>query len=281
MLPARGPVRHGRRPAPLPPGADVTRTEEILPAHRRSPRALGTLTRRIALGVLCSATAGAAVLGITMHPEPTHRTQFPASAVNLDAARMNAMLRANRSTPRQVSPETGAVSHAAVPPPKPKPTPPKPTPPKPTPPKPIAKPKPKPSTPGPLPQISGLTSSEVANAWAVVLEGHRMGISIRGQIIAIATTLQESHLINYKYAVDHDSLGIFQQRPSTGWGTPKQIENPTYAAHAFYAVLLQYKSEWDCLTCAAQDVQRSAFPNAYAKWEGFATRIVTTLNKRF
>ena len=148
-------------------------------------------------------------------------------------------------------------------------------------PKPTPTPKPKPSTPGPLPRISGLTTSEVANAWAVVQEGHRMGISIRGQIIAMATALQESHLINYKYAVDHDSLGIFQQRPSTGWGTPRQIENPTYAAHAFYAVLLQYKSAWGCLTCAAQDVQRSAFPNAYAKWEGFATTIVTILNRRF
>ena len=219
-----------------------------------------------------------------MHPKPNHSTKFPGTSASLDAARMSAMLRANRNMPRQVAPETGAVSHAPVPEPTPKRVvtpPPKPTPPKPAAPKPTPTPKPKPSTPGPLPRISGLTTSEVANAWAVVQEGHRMGISIRGQIIAMATALQESYLINYKYAVDHDSLGIFQQRPSTGWGTPTQIENPTYAAHAFYAVLLQYKSAWGCLTCAAQDVQRSAFPDAYAKWEGFATTIVTILNRRF
>jgi hypothetical protein len=108
-----------------------------------------------------------------------------------------------------------------------------------------------------------------------------MGISTRGQTIAMATALQESNLVNYRYAVDHDSLGIFQQRPSSGWGTPQQIETPTYAAHAFYRVLLQYKSAWGCLTCAAQDVQRSAFPSAYAQHEQFAALIVNILNRRF
>ena len=101
------------------------------------------------------------------------------------------------------------------------------------------------------------------------------------EIIAMATALQESNLKNYRYAVDHDSLGLFQQRPSSGWGTPRQLTNPTYAAHAFYAVLVHYKGSWGCLTCAAQRVQRSAFPSAYAKHERFATKIVDVLDKRF
>ena len=102
-----------------------------------------------------------------------------------------------------------------------------------------------------------------------------------GQTIAMATALQESKLINYTHAVDHDSLGIFQQRPSSGWGSPSQIERPTYAAYAFYRVLVQYQSSWGCLTCAAQMVQRSAFPGAYAQHEQFATQIVNILNRRF
>jgi hypothetical protein len=172
------------------------------------------------------------------------------TAASLESARLNAQDKANRSLIR-------------TPAPKPAPK------------------KPAPKKPAPLPHVRGLTQAQVANAWAVVAEGHKMGISLRGQTIAMATALQESNLKNYRYAVDHDSLGIFQQRPSSGWGSPKQITNPRYAAHAFYRVLLQYKGAWGCLTCAAQDVQRSAFPGAYAKHEGFAHFLVTILNKRF
>lgn len=182
------------------------------------------------------------------------------SASSLQTARLDAQARANRSMTRTpVAPKPPAKAAPTKPAPK----------------------KPAPKKPAPLPHIAGLSSSQVANAWAVVAEGHRMGISKRGQIIAMATALQESNLRNYTHAVDHDSLGIFQQRPSSGWGSPKQIERPTYAAHAFYRVLVQYRSSWGCLTCAAQAVQRSAFPGAYAKHEHFATTIVTILNRRF
>jgi hypothetical protein len=217
------------------------------------------LIHRIALGVLCTATAGAAALGITLHPSSIKDSTVPTMAMRLDSARMSAVLRANRDLPRQMAPAFAIVAHAPVP----------------------LKPKPAPYRPAPLPSISGLTASQVVNAWAIVWEGHQMGISPRGQVIAMATALQESKLFNYTRAVDHDSLGIFQQRPSSGWGTPRQITTPTYAAHAFYSVLLQYRSAWGCLTCAAQDVQRSAFPGAYAKWEGFASQIVTILDRRF
>jgi hypothetical protein len=177
-----------------------------------------------------------------------------AGSANLTADRADGLARANRSQMR------------ATPAPKPS----------------RAKPsraKPAPVKPLPLPSIRGLNATQVKMAFAIDKEGHHMGISRRGRIIAMATALQESKLKNYTYAVDHDSLGLFQQRPSSGWGTPKQLTNPTYAAHAFYAVLVKYKGSWGCLTCAAQRVQRSAFPNAYAKWEGFATRIVDALDK--
>jgi hypothetical protein len=212
------------------------------------------LIHRIALGVLCTATASAAAIGISMHPQTASATT-QMTATSLETARMNAQARANRSLARPpvLTPSKAAVKAAP----------------------------PAPKKPLPLPRIAGLNAVQVRNAWAVVAEGHRMGVSLRGQTIAMATALQESNLINYTHAVDHDSLGIFQQRPSTGWGTPWQIEQPAYAAHAFYRVLLQYKGAWGCLTCAAQLVQRSAFPGAYAKHEYFAHLIVTILNKRF
>jgi hypothetical protein len=209
------------------------------------------MARRLTLGLLCCTTAGAAALGISMNP----RNAAPANVAMTNtastlASRNDALMRANRSLTR-TAPTTKATA---------KPTPPK---------------------PAPLPRISGLSWTQVKMANAIVAEGHHMGISRRGRIIAMATALQESNLKNYTYAVDHDSLGLFQQRPSSGWGSPKQLTNPTYAAHAFYAVLVHYKSSWGCLTCAAQKVQRSAFPSAYAKHESFATKIVDILDKRF
>ena len=77
---------------------------------------------------------------------------------------------------------------------------------------------------------------------------------------------------------DADSLGLFQQRPSQGWGTVAQILTPTYASTKFYTKLLTVKG-WQTLplTVAAQDVQRSAYPDAYAKWEPDATQLVGAL----
>jgi len=208
------------------------------------------LIHRIALGVLCTATAGAAAIGISMHPQTASATT-QMTATSLESARLSAQDRANRSLVRPSTTKSKAAAKRA------------------------------PKKPAPLPHIAGLTSRQVSNAWAVVVQGHKMGISLRGQTIAMATALQESNLINYTHAVDHDSLGLFQQRPSTGWGTPRQITQPMYAAKAFYRVLVQYKGSWGCLTCAAQLVQRSAFPGAYAKHENFAHLIVTILNRRF
>jgi cell wall-associated NlpC family hydrolase len=93
--------------------------------------------------------------------------------------------------------------------------------------------------------------------------------------------MQESHLENLGdlgARNDHDSLGLFQQRPSQGWGTPAQILDPKYASSKFYTKLLTVK-DWQGLplTVAAQAVQRSAYPDAYAKWEPDATQLVGAL----
>ncbi len=89
--------------------------------------------------------------------------------------------------------------------------------------------------------------------------------------------MQESTLNNINYG-DRDSLGLFQQRPSQGWGTPAQVTDPVYATTIFIERLLEVPG-WDALpvTVAAQAVQRSAFPDAYAKWEGLAAELVRQL----
>jgi cell wall-associated NlpC family hydrolase len=121
----------------------------------------------------------------------------------------------------------------------------------------------------------GLSAEQARNAAVIVAVGQRMKVPVRGWVIAVATALQESNLINSPVATDHDSLGLFQQRPSMGWGTPAQVMNPQYAAAAFYTALRTVPG-WDTmpLTDAAQRVQRSAYPNAYAKHEARAAAIV-------
>lgn len=93
------------------------------------------------------------------------------------------------------------------------------------------------------------------------------GLPARALTIALATALQESDLENIDYG-DRDSLGIFQQRPSQGWGTPEQILDPVYSTNTFYDALLRVDGYQDmAVTEAAQAVQRSAFPQAYARHE--------------
>jgi cell wall-associated NlpC family hydrolase len=89
--------------------------------------------------------------------------------------------------------------------------------------------------------------------------------------------MQESTLRNINYG-DRDSLGLFQQRPSQGWGSPAQVTDPVYATRIFIERLLEV-SGWEDMpvTVAAQTVQRSAFPDAYAKWERLAAELVQQL----
>lgn len=119
---------------------------------------------------------------------------------------------------------------------------------------------------------------QMANAATIVAVGKQMTVPERGWVIAIAAAMQESALRNLDHG-DRDSLGLFQQRPSQGWGTPAQIMNPTYAATQFYQHLLAV-SGWRQMTVtdAAQAVQRSGFPNAYAQHEKTAMDIVAAVH---
>ncbi|MFD7130562.1 C40 family peptidase [Streptomyces sp. NPDC059894] len=116
-------------------------------------------------------------------------------------------------------------------------------------------------------------AEQVPNAKTIQATGVAMSIPARGQVVALATALQESGLRNLTYG-DRDSLGLFQQRPSQGWGTADQILDPVHASTKFYEGL-QKVSGWQSLSIAqaAQAVQRSAYPEAYAKWEPLATAL--------
>jgi murein DD-endopeptidase MepM/ murein hydrolase activator NlpD len=127
------------------------------------------------------------------------------------------------------------------------------------------------------PQIPGYTDEQLGNATAIITVGRQKNVPPRGWMIAVATALQESSLINLPDG-DRDSVGLFQQRPSQGWGTPEQLQDPTYAAGKFYDALSQVEG-WQQMTVtnAAQAVQKSALPDAYAKWETDATAIVVAI----
>ena len=122
------------------------------------------------------------------------------------------------------------------------------------------------------------TKEQLANAKAIMDAGQKMHLPARAWVIAIATSMQESQLKNIGDlggANDHDSLGLFQQRPSSGWGTPQQLQDPQYAATAFYKGLVGVNGWFYMpLTDAAQAVQVSAYPDHYAKWEKVAGDMV-------
>lgn len=125
--------------------------------------------------------------------------------------------------------------------------------------------------------VDGFSAEQLVNARAIVEAGRALGVPVRGWTVALATAMQESTLRNLDHG-DRDSLGLFQQRPSMGWGSPAQVRDPAYAARKFYEGLLRVEG-WEGLpvTVAAQRVQRSAFPAAYAKWEGRAAALVGAL----
>ena len=130
--------------------------------------------------------------------------------------------------------------------------------------------------------VTPLTAEMAANARIIIQVGRELGVPDRGIVIALAAAMQESSLRNIDYG-DRDSVGLFQQRPSTGWGAKEQLLNASHAARLFYGGpsnpnkgttrgLLDIPG-WQSmsLTQAAQAVQISAYPNAYAKWETSAT----------
>jgi len=115
-----------------------------------------------------------------------------------------------------------------------------------------------------------LSPDQAQNVALFAATATERGLPARAVTIAVATALQESRATNIDHG-DRDSVGLFQQRPSQGWGTVEQIMDPVYATGKFYDGLVRVRGYTSLeVTVAAQAVQRSAFPDAYAKHEGTA-----------
>lgn len=123
-----------------------------------------------------------------------------------------------------------------------------------------------------------LDDEQMANAATITAVGIRDKIPERGIVVALATAYQESGLENLPDG-DRDSVGLFQQRPSQGWGDADELQDPRTAALNFYRSLRKVKG-WKGMrvTDAAQKVQRSAYPGAYEKWADEAAVLARALN---
>jgi hypothetical protein len=128
-------------------------------------------------------------------------------------------------------------------------------------------------------QYFTLTGAQWANAKTIVAVTEQRGMPLYAAVVAIATATQESSLLNLTYATNYDSLGLFQQRPSMGWGTAAQVTDPVYATNAFLTALAAYAPGYQsqALWISAQAVQRSGLPTAYAQWEDQAAQIVLAI----
>lgn len=137
----------------------------------------------------------------------------------------------------------------------------------------------------PIQQVQGFNADQLTNAATIIAVGKQLQLPAKAWEIALMTSLVESSLLNL-HSGDADSQGLFQQRPSAGWGTPAQITNPVLAARAFYGLAdhthnrgLVDVSGWRRMRPgnAAQAVQVSAFPDRYAHQQGNADRLITKL----
>jgi hypothetical protein len=127
-----------------------------------------------------------------------------------------------------------------------------------------------------------ISPAQYANATTIVQQALAKHMGLRSAVVAVATAMQESELINVNYGTS-ESLGLFQQQPDDGWGTAAQVMDPTYAADAFLNALAGYQANdptWAAqpLYQAAQGVQASAFPTAYAQWEAQAAQLVKSIS---
>ncbi|WP_406065457.1 hypothetical protein [Micromonospora sp. NBC_00860] len=265
---------------PTTPSDDAASTERTIGRHRvpEPPQRalLGSTPLRVALatGVTCclSLVAVATARGNDEAP----RTVEPLAEAVADRAAI-ADERASRSLDRDVAPARILPSPTA----KPTPTP---TAVRKAPKKPV-----KPRRPRP---VAGLDQAQMDNAKIIVDVGLEMKMPRRALVVALSTAMQESNLYNLASDVlpesaeypnqgsgsDHDSVGLFQQRPSSGWGTVAQLMRPSYAARAFYTALNEIPGWQDMsVTAAAQAVQISAYPDAYAQHEDRATTVAAAL----
>jgi hypothetical protein len=123
-----------------------------------------------------------------------------------------------------------------------------------------------------------ITPEQAVNAATIAAVAEQRGLPARAVTIALAAALQESELYNLDYG-DRDSLGLFQQRPSQGWGTAEQVMDPAYATNRFYDALLRIDGYRELeIAAAAQQVQRSAYPDAYSEHEPSARVLASALS---
>lgn len=122
-----------------------------------------------------------------------------------------------------------------------------------------------------------LSPEQTDNASTIAAVAIRRGLPKRATTVALAAALQESKLIALDYG-DRDSVGLFQQRPSQGWGPRASLIDPVYSSNKFFSALIR-NSDWQQLSIAdaAQGVQRSAAGSAYAAWEAQARVMSETL----
>ncbi|RKR20448.1 hypothetical protein [Arthrobacter oryzae] len=126
-----------------------------------------------------------------------------------------------------------------------------------------------------------LAPDQAANASLITAVAVRRGLPARAASIALATSMQESKLRNIGHGdqAGPDSRGLFQQRPSQGWGTAAQVMDPYHASNAFYDALVEIAGYQSLdITDAAQQVQHSAYPGAYAQHEGMARAFASALS---
>jgi hypothetical protein len=266
----------------MPPRLDLFRTAGRGGAHRLRrachlpsvPPGLarrGSIAALLVLGTAATASGAAGAGGAGAPPEP--------AVTGLALADRDEAV--SRSHPR-----TGPAPEAVAADPDPSPEPAKPS--AEAAPAVSAEPEP-PAVPAP---IGGLNERQMAHAAAIVRAGQQTGMPKQAFVVALATAMQESTLRvlasqripeSYQYAhdgdgYDHDSVGLFQQRPSMGWGTVQECMDPETSARTFYRALARVPGWRDLpITLAAQAVQRSAYPYHYAKHEGLARRLVAAL----
>ncbi|WP_433050535.1 hypothetical protein [Dactylosporangium sp. CS-033363] len=149
-----------------------------------------------------------------------------------------------------------------------------------------------PAPPAPPRPVAGLDQTQMNNAIAIVKQGRAQGVPEKGLVVAVATAMQESDLYNVAspavpsslklphdaVSTDHDSVGLFQQRASQGWGSVPELMDPAHSAMLFYNALAQIRG-WQSMsvTGAAQAVQRSAYPSAYQKHADRAAQVVAAI----
>ncbi|MGC4829252.1 hypothetical protein ACWD8I_10405 [Micromonospora arida] len=265
---------------PSTPSDDAASTERTIGRHRASEPSrralLGSTPVRVALATGVTCCLSLVAVATARGNDDTPRTVEPLAEAVADRAAI-ANERASRSLDRDAAPARILPSPTA----KPTPTP---TAVRKAPKKPV-----KPRRPRP---VAGLDQAQMDNAKIIVDVGLEMKMPRRALVVALSTAMQESNLYNLASDVlpesaeypnqgsgsDHDSVGLFQQRPSSGWGTVAQLMRPSYAARAFYTALNEIPGWQDMsVTAAAQAVQISAYPDAYAQHEDRATTVAAAL----